>query len=473
MRNNVNKLKTKNSKNKKLEILSNDNLPILLFTIIIINFLPIGMINAFTKLTPTSSSTVIEVACMLIEFFLLFLFFAFHFKEIKFNKIKIIYLIIVTILLFLAQIKNYLQSTFYIKDILNIGIFFVNVFFFYICFYDYKIKESKVLTFFKCIVIFAIIAIVWNSAMFFKDIIAQIGIMDAHYDYSYINNIKGFFGNRTALSFLILLAIVSSEILREHGKITDKYNFMLKAVFFIGIWSTHCKTAFLLMTLIYVVFICLKHKQYLKKIIYIIVFMLFSSICFLNVLGYFPPNIRNNIKEITDTTMSIIDKNIDDKSKVEKEKSNRNLNEIVVNKNRINNLSGRKQIWQTTCNYLIRHPEDIVLGVGKFSSVRFLNVNGKKYQHFHNLILELIMTGGIIELSFVIILFLNVIRKILNSDLNKNIKIIYYVCFGMYFINSMMETYGKFSIGYHDVLCLVFFVSIPLLHANSIKIEKK
>ena len=39
-----------------------------------------------------------------------------------------------------------------------------------------------------------------------------------------------------------------------------------------------------------------------------------------------------------------------------------------------------------------------------------------------------------------------------------------YICF---------ESFGRFSIGSSDTLCLIFFVTIPLLHANSSNAEEK
>ena len=36
----------------------------------------------------------------------------------------------------------------------------------------------------------------------------------------------------------------------------------------------------------------------------------------------------------------------------------------------------------------------------------------------------------------------------------------------------MFESLGKFSMGPIDTLCLIFFIAIPLLHANSEKSTK-
>ena len=42
-----------------------------------------------------------------------------------------------------------------------------------------------------------------------------------------------------------------------------------------------------------------------------------------------------------------------------------------------------------------------------------------------------------------------------------------YITYGIYI---MFESFGRFSIGSSDTICLIFFLTIPLLHANSIKI---
>lgn len=76
------------------------------------------------------------------------------------------------------------------------------------------------------------------------------------------------------------------------------------------------------------------------------------------------------------------------------------------------------------------------------------------------------MTGGIIELVYIISIFIYIMYRINNSKMSKSCKKVYLISYIMYALISMLETYGKFSIGFYDCLCLVFFVSIPLLHAN-------
>ena len=57
----------------------------------------------------------------------------------------------------------------------------------------------------------------------------------------------------------------------------------------------------------------------------------------------------------------------------------------------------------------------------------------------------------------------------MKSDLKLNYKIIYinmYITYGMY---VLLESIGRFSTESTDALCLIFFIALPLLHANSEK----
>lgn len=52
--------------------------------------------------------------------------------------------------------------------------------------------------------------------------------------------------------------------------------------------------------------------------------------------------------------------------------------------------------------------------------------------------------------------------------MNWKYKSIYLSMFISYTIYMYFESVGRFSIGCSDTLCLIFFVTIPLLHSNSI-----
>lgn len=466
-----------------------DNLPSILFVVSLINFMPILIFNGMTKGPTNGISTVIKVLLLIIEYIILIAYYLVNSKKIKINFRKIICLFIITIILFGVQLYNYFSNNFYFFDVLNVGIFFVNVLLFYILADDYKIKEEKIIAFHKTIVYFALISIIWTFIFFFREIIAQIGIISYNVDYSYINNIKGFFSNRAALSFVILIAIISNSILIRSNK-SKKIYYFFYIIFFVGVWATHSKTEYLIMIFMFIWLIFMNHKWRLTKKI-LLSFLTFSICCigFANVLGKLPnvsekinyvvsqhnerDNKSNNSKPRSNETTTVDNEKSDtnaylnEKSKVDE--SDAKLNELVVGKDRLFRLSGRVDIWESAINFLRSHPWRILFGVGKFNSTQQLYVNGILYEHFHNLAIELIMTGGIIELFYVIVIFLSVLVKVFKSNLCKNAKYIYLLSLVMYAGVSMVETYGKISIGYYDCLCLIFFITIPLLHANSLK----
>ena len=138
-------------KNKYISV---DKLPVLLFIITMVNFLPIFVSNILTKGPTNGINTYLKISLMIIEYIILAIYYILHYKKIKINKNKLIWLIIVSVILFAVQVYNYIIHNFYLNDIFNIGVFFVNVLFFYIFLYDYKIKEKSVLIFHKIIVFF-------------------------------------------------------------------------------------------------------------------------------------------------------------------------------------------------------------------------------------------------------------------------------------------------------------------------------
>lgn len=96
-------------------------------------------------------------------------------------------------------------------------------------------------------------------------------------------------------------------------------------------------------------------------------------------------------------------------------------------------------------------------------------MHGLPYTQFHNTYIEILVSGGILELIYVLYIYFNVYKKLINSDIDKKIRN-RYLCFGIsYFIYMLSESLGRFSIGYADTICMICFVTIPLLYSNSLK----
>ncbi len=73
------------------------------------------------------------------------------------------------------------------------------------------------------------------------------------------------------------------------------------------------------------------------------------------------------------------------------------------------------------------------------------------------------------EVLYFLSIYIFVLVKLLKSKkIDKKYKIIYICMYVSYFIYMFSESLGRFSIGGSDCLGIVFFVTIPLLHANVI-----
>ena len=427
------------------KILNKENLPIALCLIFIFRFLPSIIVNAFSKEPVELSSGIPGKTVLVAELFLLVVIYFYNFKSIKLNKKSIITLLIIVSIMCVSQIKNSMFHTFRIKDIVNIAILGINIVLFYIVLYDFKIEEKSLVKFLKGIMFFSIIAIIWNLILFNKEILAEFGIVIENYDYTYLDNPKGFLGNRNTLAFVIYLSIICDVILMNLDNPKNRYKILL-CVFWFGIWCTHSKTGYIA-TVLFIGGYTFFNDSYnfKKKIIMCVCIGILSILGFSNIMGYLP---------------------IKHSPKVDKV--------LVMSSERVKRVSGRTDIWKRGIDTLNVSPFNYFFGVGKDNALKQIeDVNGKKFEVFHNLYLELILIGGIVELIYIFFVFGTIIKKIIKSDLKVVYKKIYIIMYITYSFYIMFESMGKFLTSPTDAACLIMFIAIPLLHTNSIKIEDK
>ena len=140
----------------------------------------------------------------------------------------------------------------------------------------------------------------------------------------------------------------------------------------------------------------------------------------------------------------------------------------------VKNFSGRTKIWNSGIELLKEKPQNILFGIGRFKSVEAIeNFNGRTFTQFHNIYIDLLTTGGIMELIYIGFIYFSAIKSIMKSNLDKKYKSTYIAMFITYAIYIALESFGRFSIGASDTICLIFFITIPILHANSIKENEK
>lgn len=150
------------------------------------------------------------------------------------------------------------------------------------------------------------------------------------------------------------------------------------------------------------------------------------------------------------------------------------IENVFIRTQSIKDFTGRSNIWKIGIDLVNKDNKTMAFGVGRFVGVKALDVI--KYNNitqFHSFYVDILVTGGLMELFYLISIYIVIIVKVLKSQMDKTFKTIYISAFISYAIYCLFESLGRFSIGCADTVCLVMFISIPLLHANSIQEKKK
>ena len=399
-----------------------NNFPLILFFIIFINYLPVFLNNGFTK-ESKSVNIVIMALCFIVEIFLLLCFYKINKNDIRLNKKKMIVLLIIITMMTLVQLSNFLQNNFFIMDIFNIGCIFINIFLLYIVIYDFEVQELELKKIFKGILFIGIIAIIWNIVLFYKEISNNLGIINLTSN-PYRDGIKSFFANRNSLAFFLFFTIIANCFLMMIDNEKKRYKFILFVLLF-GSWCTYSKTGWTISIIFLELFFIFYDRYKIKEKVCIC-----SIIGIIGIIGFM--NITGQIES-----------------------------------NNMYRLSGRTNIWARALEILDESPLNYMFGVGRFNSTSRLVFETRTFTQFHNVYLDILLTGGLVQLIYTGFIYLSVIIKVLKSKMNKNFKKTYIIMFVMYAAYIMMESCGRFSIGAVDTLCMIFFITIPILHANS------
>ncbi len=408
------------------------NLPIVLFIIIIINYIPIVIPNMISKQSH-SANKIAMMICFAIEIFMLFNIQCEKIELTKEIKKNFIILTTITIILFIIQIKNFVIDKFYFFDIVNIGCIFANIVLLYILMFNVKTKEEHINRFFKAIVYMGIFACFVNLCLYIKEILATIGIINLKERV----NIKSFFANRNQFAFFLYISIISTFFVLE--KLNKKNCKFILVIFFINLVLTMSRTGILVVLIFaFLMFLCSNKVSKNSKIFIVLSFVVISAVVLIAIILFFP-EVWNK------------------------------LNSMFFRIEHVKNLSGRTDIWNVGINLLIQNPINFLFGVGRFYSTSLLHFETKTFTQFHNIYLDILLTSGLIGLVYFSFIYYNVIRKIIKSNLSKKLKRMYICMYITYGIYILFESCGRFSVGASDTLCLIFFITIPLLHSNSIK----
>lgn len=414
----------------KEKITSQNLLPFLLFLIILINFIPLIQVNIETKQSFAVEVKPMAIA-MAIECVILALY---YIKKIKFTKevlINFVLLLIVTIASTIIQYIAYKNNDYEILDFANIACKFVNILLLYVLIFGLKIEEKSLNVFMNLIVIMGIVACVQNMILYYDDILIHLKLVESA---KAAKMCKSFFAHKNQFAMYLVTSIIAIVFLfQKKNKICYKlYLGLAFILFWFNMVLTFSRTGTAVALIFFALWFLLTNK--IKFIVKILIGIVGFSCLFVGV---------NKLNE-----------------------HNPELMDRILRLESVKTFTGRTVFWDLAEEELSLSDTNKFFGIGRFKAERLI----EKYNvtQFHNTYVEFLVSGGILELIYFIILYLIIIITMLRSKMNWKYKSIYLSMFISYAIYMYFESLGRFSIGCSDTLCLIFFVTIPLLHANSI-----
>lgn len=419
----------------KEKITSPNILPFLLFLIILINFIPLIQLNIGTKESVAVEIKPMTIA-MLLECGILVLY---YFKKVKFTKnvvINLLLLLIVTLASTTIQYVAYQNSDYEILDFANIACKFINILLLYVLVFSLKIEEKSLNIFMNCIVIMGIIACVQNMILYYDDILVHLKLLEVT---EKAKKCKSFFAHKNQFALYLVTAIIAIVFLFQNkNKIWYKiYLGIVFVLFWFNIILTFSRTGTAVALIFFALWFLLTNQIKFKFKILIGILGLICLFVGINKLNEYNPELLNKILRL----------------------------------NTIENFTGRTKFWYLAGEELLISNTNTYFGIGRFKAERLIEKYG--VTQFHNTYIEFLVSGGILELAYFITLYLIIIVRMIRSKMDWKYKSIYLSMYFSFAIYMYFESVGRFSIGCSDTLCLIFFVTIPLLHLGSINEENR
>ena len=421
-------------KNKLKNICDKNTLPIILFFVVFINFFTLIRLNYNTKASYAAGAKELAIAFGIG----LIILFAFYIKKVKISKTMLVEfgaLIAITLVWSIVQLINYKSGNYYLLDILNIPCKFVNVLFLFIFLINMELDEKYIFNFMRLLILMGIVACIFNFIIFYKDILATLKIISID---GKIISAKSFFAQKNQFAYFLFTCIVSCFIMIVRSdKMKNKILYaVLVFLFLFNMVFTTSRTGLVITIAFMGLFLLFNNKMKINtKIITVLLILIFSGVGIYLLYQHNPELIEDRL----------------------------------LRRKSISTLTGRTKIWDVALGIAKENNLTIFFGAGRFKGVEAINNEKLPFTQFHNTYIEFLVSGGILELLYFLSIYVFVIINVLKSKtLDKKYKILYLCMFAVYFVYMFSESLGRFSIGGSDVLGLIFFVTIPLLHSNII-----
>lgn len=422
---------------KFLKKLRSENLiPFILFLIVLINYIPLFKGNFVPDISNSYAVTTKEMAiCFGIELVLLAIFLLGRIKILKVNTIvNFVLLLVTTIILAIIQRQNYLSGNYERLDVMNISCIFLNILMLFVAFTNLKVEEKYMTYFFAGMVVVGLASCIVNVYLYKEEILSM-------FETAKLISIKSFFAHRNQFAVFLYVSVISNImlILRANKKIVKALLFIPLIIFGVSLITTSSRTGIAATALFIVLFfittssIKITHKFF---IVYLLTVVVISGVVI-------------TINKYPETAV-----------KVEEFVEN-----VLIREGTIKNFTGRDIFWKIALEVLQENKINMSFGIGRFLAIDL--IEEYTVTQFHNFYIEALMTGGIMELAFFIFIHIFTLIKVLISKIDKKYKLLYLSMLMSLAVYGMFESMSRFSIGCADTLCLVFFVTVPLLHSNT------
>lgn len=404
-------------------------LPILLFVVVLVNYLPIIALNFTTKM-----SRAIGVVPMTISLFIeCVILIGYYYKKVRIKKemsYNFLILLGITAISLIIQVINFFNHELKILDLANIICKFINIFLLYILIMGVNVEEKYINNFMKAIVLMGIIACIQNIILYYDDILGHFGLIEKA---GALYPCKSFFPQKNPFAFFLYVSIISTILLlQKDSKIIYKiFLCSVLMLFLFNLILTFSRTGTAI-TILFIGLYFLATNKISKKAKFVVILLgVAAAIIVVCLLDQYNPDLLQKLLRLES----------------------------------IKNFTGRTEFWDLSKEMLSESPINMLFGVGRFKAATLIEKYG--VTQFHNTYVEFLVSGGIVELIYCMSFYIIVLIKIIKSKMDRKYKSIYIPMILTFFMYMLFESLGRFSIGWSDTICMIFFITIPLLHSNS------
>lgn len=307
-------------------------------------------------------------------------------------------------------------------DVINAIAMVVSFFIFMLLPSKTSIDQKGLITFFKSIVILGIVSCTYNMVINFNEMVNFNEIKSA-----YAVNLSSFYLNRNSFAQFMYFSIIANTFLIV---LTNKKRlYVVYLIFFLNLLTTLSRGAIASIIIFAGLYWLLKFKKNILTSLLVTVFTFFSILLSMA---------NSNIKSFISTML------------IREEAGS----------------TGRSELWLEGVNLL--NQTSWFLGVGEFTSIKYLKSLGYSNSEFHSFYIETLVKGGILLIIFHgLVFFIMSNRYKIILKYNKPIGVLYISAVVSVLFYGFIESISFFTLGYVGTLFTIFFITVPLIYSNN------